>query len=55
MIRNGPTSAIKEVERFAMGRHLSYMVCAETGLREMWTRLFCRRTRGSLRSNEETS
>lgn len=32
MIRNGPTSAIKEVERFAMGRHLSYMVGAEIGL-----------------------
>ena len=31
-IRNGPTSVIKEVERFARGRNVSYMMGAEIGL-----------------------
>lgn len=31
-IRNGPTSVIKEVERFARGRNMSYMMGAEIGL-----------------------
>ena len=31
-IRNGPTSVIKEVERFALGRNVAYTMGAETGL-----------------------
>lgn len=50
------TSVIKEVGRLTMRRHLLYTKGTEIGLWELWellARLYCRRTRGPLWSQEE--